>query len=98
VRGNAQGAQRGGAGRLTNTTYSSRYFTDEIPEHRIPGRVDAGAGRPPADPQTEQIHQRVISMIGGLLTLRTTASWRERPGEGAAKPNVIFSADVHRIC
>ncbi len=23
-------------GRLTNTTYSSRYFTDEIPEHHIP--------------------------------------------------------------
>ena len=24
------------SGRLTNTTYSSRYFTDEIPEHAIP--------------------------------------------------------------
>jgi glutamate decarboxylase len=27
---------RSESGRLTNTTYSSRYFTDEVPEHEIP--------------------------------------------------------------
>jgi glutamate decarboxylase len=99
------------SGRLTNTTYSSRYFTDEIPEHRIPAdSMPARAayqlihdelnldGNPALNlasfvttwmepeaqqlatetlnrnfvdqdeyPQTEAIHQRVISMIGGLF-------------------------------
>jgi len=102
---------RGDDGRLTSTTYSGRYFTDEIPEHRIPpGSMPARAayqlihdelnldGNPALNlasfvttwmepeaqqlatetlnrnfvdqdeyPQTEQIHQRVISMIGGLF-------------------------------
>jgi glutamate decarboxylase len=99
------------SGRLTNTTYSSRYFTDEVPEHRIPAAsMPARAayqlihdelnldGNPALNlasfvttwmepeaqqlatetlnrnfvdqdeyPQTEAIHQRVISMIGGLF-------------------------------
>jgi len=98
-------------GRLTNTTYSSRYFTEEVPEHRIPSEsMPARAayqlihdelnldGNPSLNlasfvttwmepeaqqlateslnrnfvdqdeyPQTEQIHQRVVSMIGGLF-------------------------------
>ncbi|MBW8059066.1 MAG: glutamate decarboxylase [Solirubrobacterales bacterium] len=101
----------GEAGRLTNTTYSSRYFTDQIPEHEIPpGSMPARAayqlihdelnldGNPALNlasfvttwmepeaqqlatetlnrnfvdqdeyPQTEQIHHRVISMIGRLF-------------------------------
>jgi len=102
---------RSEAGRLTNTTYSSRYFTDEIPEQRIPAEsMPARAayqlihdelnldGNPALNlasfvttwmepeaqqlatetlnrnfvdqdeyPQTEQIHQRVISMLGGIF-------------------------------
>jgi glutamate decarboxylase len=102
---------RSDEGRLTNTTYSSRYFTDEIPEHAIPKEsMPARAafqlihdeldldGNPALNlasfvttwmepeaqvlateslnrnfvdqdeyPQTEQIHQRVVSMIGGLF-------------------------------
>jgi glutamate decarboxylase len=102
---------RSESGRLVNTTYSSRYFTDEIPTHRIPaGSMPARAayqlihdelnldGNPALNlasfvttwmepeaqqlatetlnrnfvdqdeyPQTEQIHQRTISMIGGLF-------------------------------
>jgi glutamate decarboxylase len=101
----------GQAGRLTNTTYSSRYFTDEIPEHEIPrGPMPARAayqlihdelnldGNPALNlasfvttwmepeaqalatetlnrnfvdqdeyPQTEQIHHRVVSMMGRLF-------------------------------
>jgi glutamate decarboxylase len=153
---------RSEAGRLTNTTYSSRYFTAEIPEHRVPAdSMPARAayqlihdelnldGNPALNlasfvttwmepeaqqlatetlnrnfvdqdeyPQTERIHQRVISMIGGLFNapaggepagtatigsseaimlglLAHKQSWRERRGEGSAKPNVIFGADVH---
>jgi glutamate decarboxylase len=102
---------RSETGQLTNTTYSSRYFTDEIPEHRIPAdSMPARAayqlihdelnldGNPALNlasfvttwmepeaqqlatetlnrnfvdqdeyPQTEKIHQRVISMIGGIF-------------------------------
>ncbi len=102
---------RSEAGRLTNTTYSSRYFTDEIPEQAIPAQsmparaayqlihdelnLDGNPAlnlasfvttwmEPEAEqlatetlnrnfvdqdeyPQTEQIHQRTISMIGGLF-------------------------------
>ncbi|HEX6687608.1 MAG TPA: glutamate decarboxylase [Solirubrobacterales bacterium] len=102
---------RSEAGRLTNTTYSSRYFTDEIPEQRVPQEsMPARAayqlihdelnldGNPALNlasfvttwmepeaqllatetlnrnfvdqdeyPQTEKIHQRVISMTGGLF-------------------------------
>jgi glutamate decarboxylase len=102
---------RSDEGRLTNTTYSSRYFTDEIPEQAIPAEsMPARAayqlihdeldldGNPALNlasfvttwmepeaqqlateslnrnfvdqdeyPQTERIHQRVISMIGGLF-------------------------------
>jgi glutamate decarboxylase len=98
-------------GRLTNTTYSSRYFTDEIPEHRIPkSSMPARAayqlihdelnldGNPALNlasfvttwmepeaqqlatetlnrnfvdqdeyPQTEEIHRRVVSMLGNLF-------------------------------
>ena len=153
---------RSEAGRLTNTTYSSRYFTDEIPEHRVPaGPMPARAayqlihdelnldGNPALNlasfvttwmepeaqalatetlnrnfvdqdeyPQTERIHQRVVSMIGALFNapdggepagtatigsseaimlglLAHKQSWRERRGDDAAKPNVIFGADVH---
>jgi glutamate decarboxylase len=101
----------GQAGSLTNTTYSSRYFTDEIPEHAIPkGSMPARAayqlirdelnldGNPALNlasfvttwmepeaqvlatetlnrnfvdqdeyPQTEEIHHRVVSMIGRLF-------------------------------
>jgi glutamate decarboxylase len=102
---------RSEAGRLTNTTYSSRYFTEEIPEHAIPAQsMPARAayqlihdeldldGNPSLNlasfvttwmepeaqqlatetlnrnfvdqdeyPQTEQIHRRVVSMVGGLF-------------------------------
>jgi len=102
---------RSDEGRLTNTTYSSRYFTDEIPEQAIPSSsMPARAafqlihdeldldGNPALNlasfvttwmepeaqvlateslnrnfvdqdeyPQTEKIHQRVVSMIGGLF-------------------------------
>jgi glutamate/tyrosine decarboxylase-like PLP-dependent enzyme len=98
-------------GRLTNTTYSSRYFTEDVPEHRIPSEsMPARAayqlihdelnldGNPSLNlasfvttwmepeaqelateslnrnfvdqdeyPQTEEIHRRVVSMIGGLF-------------------------------
>jgi glutamate decarboxylase len=98
-------------GTLASTTYSSRYFTDEIPAHAIPSSsMPARAayqlihdelnldGNPALNlasfvttwmepeaqqlatetlnrnfvdqdeyPQTEKIHQRVISMIGGLF-------------------------------
>jgi glutamate decarboxylase len=101
----------GSTGSLTNTTYSSRYFTDEIPEHAIPrGSMPARAafqlihdelnldGNPALNlasfvttwmepeaqllatetlnrnfvdqdeyPQTEEIHHRVVSMIGRLF-------------------------------
>ncbi len=101
----------GSTGRLTNTTYSSRYFTEEIPEHAIPkGSMPARAAyqlihdeldldgnpalnlasfvttwmEPEAEvlaaetlnrnfvdqdeyPQTEEIHHRVVSMIGRLF-------------------------------
>jgi glutamate decarboxylase len=101
----------GEAGTLTNTTYSSRYFTDEVPEHDIPaGSMPARAafqlihdelnldGNPALNlasfvttwmepeaqalatetlnrnfvdqdeyPQTEEIHHRVVSMIGRLF-------------------------------
>jgi glutamate decarboxylase len=101
----------GEVGRLTNTTYSSRYFTDEVPEHAIPdGEMPARAayqlihdelqldGNPALNlasfvttwmepeaqvlaaetlnrnfvdqdeyPQTERIHQRVVSMMGRLF-------------------------------
>ncbi len=101
----------GDAGSLTNTTYSSRYFTDEIPEHAIPpGSMPARAayqlihdelnldGNPALNlasfvttwmepeaqqlatetlnrnfvdqdeyPQTEEIHHRVVSMMGRLF-------------------------------
>jgi len=101
----------GQAGRLTNTTYSSRYFTDEIPEHEIPkASMPARAayqlihdelnldGNPALNlasfvttwmepeardlatetlnrnfvdqdeyPQTEEIHHRVVSMMGRLF-------------------------------
>jgi glutamate decarboxylase len=43
----------GEAGRLTNTTYSSRYFTDEIPEHEIP------AGSMPARAAYQLIHDEL---------------------------------------
>ncbi len=99
------------AGRLTNTTYSSRYFIDEVPAHKVPAEsMPARAayqlihdelnldGNPALNlasfvttwmepeaqqlatetlnrnfvdqdeyPQTEEIHQRVISMIGDLF-------------------------------
>ena len=99
------------AGTLTNTTYSGRYFTDEVPEHAIPPRsMPARAayqlihdelnldGNPALNlasfvttwmepeaqqlatetlnrnfvdqdeyPQTEEIHHRVVSMIGRLF-------------------------------
>lgn len=99
------------AGRLTNTAYSSRYFTDEIPAHEIPqGSMPARAayrliddelnldGNPALNlasfvttwmepearqlatetlnrnfvdqdeyPQTERIHERVVSMMGRLF-------------------------------
>ena len=99
------------AGQLTNTTYSSRYFIDEVPAHEIPPEsMPARAayqlihdelnldGNPALNlasfvttwmepeaqqlatetlnrnfvdqdeyPQTEEIHQRVISMIGGMF-------------------------------
>ena len=98
-------------GRLTNTTYSSRYFTEEVPEHEIPqDSMPARAayqlihdelnldGNPALNlasfvttwmepeaqqlateslnrnfvdqdeyPQTEEIHHRVISMMGRLF-------------------------------
>jgi len=98
-------------GTLTSTTYSGRYFTDEIPEHAIPaGPMPARAayqlihdelnldGNPALNlasfvttwmepeaqalatetlnrnfvdqdeyPQTEVIHERVVSMMGDLL-------------------------------
>ena len=101
----------GEAGSLTNTTYSSRYFTDEIPEHAIPkASMPARAayqlisdelnldGNPALNlasfvttwmepeaqalatetlnrnfvdqdeyPQTEEIHHRVVSMVGRLF-------------------------------
>lgn len=102
---------RSDEGQLTSTTYSGRYFTDEIPEHAIPqSSMPARAayqlihdelnldGNPALNlasfvttwmepeaqalatetlnrnfvdqdeyPQTEQIHQRVVSMIGQLF-------------------------------
>jgi len=102
---------RSEAGRLTNTTYSSRYFTDEVPAHEIPAEsMPARAayqlihdelnldGNPALNlasfvttwmepeaqqlasetlnrnfvdqdeyPQTEEIHHRVVSMIGGMF-------------------------------
>jgi glutamate decarboxylase len=102
---------KGTAGRLTNTTYSNRYFTEEIPEHAIPrGSMPARAayqlihdelqldGNPALNlasfvttwmepeaqalaaetlnrnfvdqdeyPQTEEIHHRVVSMMGRLF-------------------------------
>ncbi len=98
-------------GTLSSTTYSARYFTDEIPEHEIPpGPMPARAASPlipdelnldgdPAlnlasfvttwmepeaqqlatetlnrnfvdqdeYPQTEEIHRRVVSMLGNLF-------------------------------
>jgi glutamate decarboxylase len=101
----------GEEGTLVNTTYSSRYFTDEIPEHAIPqGSMPARAayqlihdelnldGNPALNlasfvttwmepeaqdlatetlnrnfvdqdeyPQTEEIHHRVVSMMGRLF-------------------------------
>jgi glutamate decarboxylase len=98
-------------GRLTNTTYSSRYFAEEVPEHEIPASsMPARAayqlihdeldldGNPALNlasfvttwmepearqlaaetlnrnfvdqdeyPQTEQIHHRVVSMVGRLF-------------------------------
>jgi glutamate decarboxylase len=99
------------AGTLTGTTYSGRYFTDEVPEHEIPtSSMPAGAayqlirdelnldGNPALNlasfvttwmepearqlatetlnrnfvdqdeyPQTEEIHHRVVSMMGRLF-------------------------------
>jgi glutamate decarboxylase len=104
------------AGQLTNTTYSSRYFIDEVPAHEIPAEsMPARAayqlihdelnldGNPALNlasfvttwmepeaqqlatetlnrnfvdqdeyPQTEEIHQRVISMIGGMFNAPAT--------------------------
>ncbi len=104
------------AGQLTNTTYSSRYFIDEVPAHEIPPEsMPARAayqlihdelnldGNPALNlasfvttwmepeaqqlatetlnrnfvdqdeyPQTEEIHQRVISMIGGMFNAPAT--------------------------
>jgi len=101
----------GDPGRLTNTTYSSRYFTDEVPDHAIPeSSMPARAayqlihdelnldGNPALNlasfvttwmepeaqdlatetlnrnfvdqdeyPQTEEIHHRVVSMMGRLF-------------------------------
>jgi len=148
-------------GTLT-TTYSGRYFTDEVPEHEIPQRsMPARAayqlihdelnldGNPALNlasfvttwmepeaqalatetlnrnfvdqdeyPQTEEIHNRVVSMVGrlfnapaegepaGTATIGSSEaimlgllahkwSWRRQRGDGAARPNVVFGADVH---
>jgi glutamate decarboxylase len=149
------------AGTLSST-YSGRYFTDEIPAHEIPrGSMPAQAayqlihdelnldGNPALNlasfvttwmepeartladetlnrnfvdqdeyPQTEEIHHRVVSMVGrlfnapadgepsGTATIGSSEaimlgllahkwSWRARRGDDAAKPNVVFGADVH---
>jgi glutamate decarboxylase len=149
------------AGTLT-TTYSGRYFTDEVPEHEIPqGSMPARAayqlihdelnldGNPALNlasfvttwmepeaqalatetlnrnfvdqdeyPQTEEIHNRVVSMVGrlfnapaegepaGTATIGSSEaimlgllahkwSWRRQRGDDAARPNVVFGADVH---
>lgn len=69
-------------------------------------------------PQTEEIHHRVVSMMGrlfnapaegepcGTATIGSSEAimlgllahkwnWRKGRGEGSAKPNVVFGADVH---
>jgi glutamate decarboxylase len=104
-------------GTLTGTTYSGRYFTDEVPAHEIPaGSMPARAafqliqdelqldGNPALNlasfvttwmepeaqqlatetlnrnfvdqdeyPQTEEIHHRVVSMVGDLLNAPASA-------------------------
>jgi glutamate decarboxylase len=60
------------AGTLTNTTYSSRYFTDEIPEHEIP------SGSMPARAAYQLIHDELNLDGNPALNLASfVTTWME---------------------
>lgn len=66
-------------GRLTNTTYSSRYFTDEIPEHRIP------TGSMPARAAYQLIHDELNLDGNPALNLASfVTTWMEPEAQALA--------------